>query len=325
MKSTARRARPPRLRRGTPRPAQGADIIWMGASSILFARTKLPSGGRLAAGAWEARVPPPPRPRIALARGPPQCATACAEHDPGSARGAARAHPGLRVRPALQPGGQYHRRHACATAGQALACGGRHARRALLAARETPWFTPITASRQLPIRPPSRPMGQVETCYADPDCVLAGLDSCHFGTVDRGPATGPEHASRHRVVGDAARRCGARAGRRGGGLRCVRSGCGSSRGRRCWLARRRFSPPRSRGSTSTTGTTTSPATRSPSSRRATGIAVRYDLYDSNATLQGKLLTGRSGYDVVYPSVEYARQAGAGRHLPATGPAAGCRT
>ncbi len=39
--------------------------------------------------------------------------------------------------------------------------------------------------------------------------------------------------------------------------------------------------------------------------KATGIKVRYDLYESNATLQGKLLTGRSGYDVVYPSVEYA--------------------
>jgi spermidine/putrescine-binding protein len=40
-------------------------------------------------------------------------------------------------------------------------------------------------------------------------------------------------------------------------------------------------------------------------QKAAGIAVRYDLYDSNATLQGKLLTGKSGYDVVYPSVEYA--------------------
>lgn len=39
--------------------------------------------------------------------------------------------------------------------------------------------------------------------------------------------------------------------------------------------------------------------------RSTGIAVRLDLYDSNATLQGKLLTGHSGYDVVYPSLEYA--------------------
>ena len=39
--------------------------------------------------------------------------------------------------------------------------------------------------------------------------------------------------------------------------------------------------------------------------KATGIKVRYDLYDSNATLQAKLLTGNSGYDVVYPSIEYA--------------------
>ena len=39
--------------------------------------------------------------------------------------------------------------------------------------------------------------------------------------------------------------------------------------------------------------------------KSSGIAVKYDLYDSNATLQGKLLTGQSGYDVVYPSVEYA--------------------
>lgn len=43
----------------------------------------------------------------------------------------------------------------------------------------------------------------------------------------------------------------------------------------------------------------------PSFEKATGINVRYDLYDSNATLQAKLLTGGSGYDVVYPSIEYA--------------------
>jgi spermidine/putrescine-binding protein len=43
----------------------------------------------------------------------------------------------------------------------------------------------------------------------------------------------------------------------------------------------------------------------PSFEKATGIAVKYDVYDSNATLQAKLLTGQSGYDVVYPSVEYA--------------------
>jgi spermidine/putrescine-binding protein len=50
--------------------------------------------------------------------------------------------------------------------------------------------------------------------------------------------------------------------------------------------------------------------------KASGIRVRYDLYDSNATLQAKLLTGSSGYDVVYPSVEYAgRQIQAGIFRP----------
>lgn len=54
----------------------------------------------------------------------------------------------------------------------------------------------------------------------------------------------------------------------------------------------------------------------PAFEKATGIAVKYDLYDSNATLQGKLLTGASGYDVVYPSVEYAgRQIQAGIFRP----------
>lgn len=54
----------------------------------------------------------------------------------------------------------------------------------------------------------------------------------------------------------------------------------------------------------------------PAFEKATGIAVKYDLYDSNATLQGKLLTGSSGYDVVYPSVEYAgRQIQAGIFQP----------
>lgn len=38
---------------------------------------------------------------------------------------------------------------------------------------------------------------------------------------------------------------------------------------------------------------------------ATGIKVRYDVYDSNDTLQAKLLTGKSGYDIVVPSTHYA--------------------
>jgi putrescine transport system substrate-binding protein len=35
--------------------------------------------------------------------------------------------------------------------------------------------------------------------------------------------------------------------------------------------------------------------------RETGIAVRYDTFDSNDTLETKLLAGRSGYDVVVPT------------------------
>ncbi|WP_370246240.1 polyamine ABC transporter substrate-binding protein [Candidimonas sp. SYP-B2681] len=40
-------------------------------------------------------------------------------------------------------------------------------------------------------------------------------------------------------------------------------------------------------------------------QQATGIKIRYDVYDSNDTLQAKLLTGKSGYDVVVPSTHYA--------------------
>jgi len=44
----------------------------------------------------------------------------------------------------------------------------------------------------------------------------------------------------------------------------------------------------------------------------TGIKVFYDTYDSNEILETKMLTGRSGYDVVFPSgVPLARQIGAG--------------
>lgn len=39
--------------------------------------------------------------------------------------------------------------------------------------------------------------------------------------------------------------------------------------------------------------------------KATGIKVNYDVFDSNDTLQAKLLTGQSGYDVVVPSTHYA--------------------
>ncbi|OWT70141.1 polyamine ABC transporter substrate-binding protein [Achromobacter sp. HZ28] len=43
----------------------------------------------------------------------------------------------------------------------------------------------------------------------------------------------------------------------------------------------------------------------PGFEKATGIKVRYDVYDNNDTLQAKLLTGKSGYDVVVPSTHYA--------------------
>jgi len=36
-------------------------------------------------------------------------------------------------------------------------------------------------------------------------------------------------------------------------------------------------------------------------KKATGIEPGYDVFDSNETLEGKLLAGRSGYDVVVPS------------------------
>ena len=46
--------------------------------------------------------------------------------------------------------------------------------------------------------------------------------------------------------------------------------------------------------------------------RETGIAVRYDTFDSNDTLEAKLLAGQSGYDVVVPTAYFlARQIKAG--------------
>jgi len=46
--------------------------------------------------------------------------------------------------------------------------------------------------------------------------------------------------------------------------------------------------------------------------KETGITVRYDTFDSNDTLEAKLLAGQSGYDVVVPSAYFlARQIKAG--------------
>jgi putrescine transport system substrate-binding protein len=51
--------------------------------------------------------------------------------------------------------------------------------------------------------------------------------------------------------------------------------------------------------------------------RETGIRVRYDIYDSLETLEGRLSAGRSGYDVIVPTEEptFSRLARAGGLLP----------
>mgnify|MGYP003391834791 FL=1 len=50
--------------------------------------------------------------------------------------------------------------------------------------------------------------------------------------------------------------------------------------------------------------------------QATGIKVRYDVFDSNEVLETKLLTGNSGYDVVVPSAYFLqRQVQAGVFAP----------
>ena len=51
--------------------------------------------------------------------------------------------------------------------------------------------------------------------------------------------------------------------------------------------------------------------------RESGVRVRYDVYDSLETLEGKLSAGRSGYDVIVPSSEptFARLVRAGALRP----------
>src|SRR5690606_13244790 len=51
--------------------------------------------------------------------------------------------------------------------------------------------------------------------------------------------------------------------------------------------------------------------------QATGIKVNYDVYSENETLETKLTTGSSGYDVVFPSARpfAQRQIGAGLYAP----------
>ncbi|MCK5892818.1 MAG: extracellular solute-binding protein [Endozoicomonadaceae bacterium] len=42
----------------------------------------------------------------------------------------------------------------------------------------------------------------------------------------------------------------------------------------------------------------------PEFEKQTGIDVVYDVYDSNEVLEAKLLSGRTGYDVVFPSLDF---------------------
>ena len=54
----------------------------------------------------------------------------------------------------------------------------------------------------------------------------------------------------------------------------------------------------------------------PNFEKETGIKVKYDNYDSDDTLQAKLLTGNSGYDIVVPTSNYAgKQISAGIFSP----------
>jgi putrescine transport system substrate-binding protein len=51
-------------------------------------------------------------------------------------------------------------------------------------------------------------------------------------------------------------------------------------------------------------------------QKETGIKVTYDVFDSNEVLEAKLMTGKSGYDVVVPSLTFlARQIEAGVFMP----------
>ncbi|MFC3534080.1 polyamine ABC transporter substrate-binding protein [Vogesella facilis] len=54
----------------------------------------------------------------------------------------------------------------------------------------------------------------------------------------------------------------------------------------------------------------------PAFQKATGVKVRYDVYDSNEILQAKMLTGKSGYDLVHPSNTFlAKQIQGGLYQP----------
>ena len=59
--------------------------------------------------------------------------------------------------------------------------------------------------------------------------------------------------------------------------------------------------------------------------KETGIKVRYDTFDSNDTLETKLLAGKSGYDVVVPTALFPGAADQGRRVPEARQEPSCRT
>ncbi len=59
-------------------------------------------------------------------------------------------------------------------------------------------------------------------------------------------------------------------------------------------------------------------------KKETGVEIHYDVYDSLETLEGKMLAGHSGYDIVVPTSEptFSRLIAAGALQPLD--KAGCR-
>lgn len=69
-------------------------------------------------------------------------------------------------------------------------------------------------------------------------------------------------------------------------------------------------------STFITGLIISPRTRWPILKKETGIKVVYDVFDSNEVLEGKLMAGSTGFDLVVPSASFLeRQLTAGVFQP----------
>ena len=58
---------------------------------------------------------------------------------------------------------------------------------------------------------------------------------------------------------------------------------------------------------STTGRTTSIRPWCPAFEQEYGIKVNYDVFDSNEVVETKLLSGRTGYDVVVPSASFLQR------------------